>query len=309
MTMNMIETIGLSKQFKTVKAVNDINIKVPQGAICGFLGKNGAGKTTAIKMLVGLTKPTSGSIMLSGSEVKFGERENSNIGYVPDVPNFYGYMTANEYLKFCGNLYGIKGDKLSSLISELLKKVGLSGKNKTKISGYSRGMKQRLGIAQALINQPEMIFMDEPISALDPTGRYEVMEIIRSLKGTVTIFFSTHILADVENTCDHIIILDKGRVLEENGIAELKQKYSSNTAKVKFFSDDDNEKFVSGLKNISGLCIQKQSFSDVLVKAEDRTEQELGEVIFGVLGGNKLVPQSYCTYTPSLEEIFLGVTK
>lgn len=303
--MNAIETMGLSKQFGMHKAVKNLDLHVPKGSICGFLGKNGAGKTTTIKMLVGLTKPTSGSVSLMGRNRKFGTSSNAHIGYLPDVPNFYGYMTGREYLEFCGKLYAMEGSKLKSRIDELLKRVGLKN-TKTRIAGYSRGMKQRLGIAQALINEPDIIFMDEPISALDPIGRHEVMEIIRSLRDTVTVFFSTHILADVETTCDYVLILDNGEILADDSIVNIKQKHASNTVKLKLYTPNDGSKFMEIAERFDGLSVEEQNRMEFLLKANDM--HELGKWIPSILSQAQIPMESYQAYVPSLEDIFLEVT-
>jgi len=300
-----VETVDLTKQFGTYKAVDNLSLKIPAGSICGFLGKNGAGKTTTIKMLVGLAKPTNGSIFLMEAERRFGHCNNGNIGYLPDVPNFYGYMTAPEYLDFCGKLYGMKGNKRKGRIDELLKRVDLLGV-KTRITGYSRGMKQRLGIAQALMNEPNVIFMDEPISALDPIGRHEVMEIIRSLRGLVTVFFSTHILSDVENVCDYGLILDKGKLLADNTIENIKEKYSSNIAKIRLCSSADSGKFYSLAKNHIDLAIEEKSPVEFLLRGTDI--RVLGKCIPSMLSEAGIALESYQAYVPSLEDIFLEVT-
>ena len=300
-----IKTVGLTKQFGEYKAVDNLNLKIPTGSICGFLGKNGAGKTTTIKMLVGLAKSTSGSIFLMERERKFGHCRNGQIGYLPDVPNFYGYMTAMEYLEFCGKLYGMENKKRRSRIEELLKRVDLFGV-KTNIAGYSRGMKQRLGIAQALINEPSIIFLDEPISALDPIGRYEVLEIIRSLRGVVTVFFSTHILSDVENICDHGLILHKGKVLIDDSIENIKKRYASNAAVIRLCSSSDGGKFYSLAKEYAELRIEEKGPMEFILHAEDM--QVLGKNIPVMLSNADIGLESYNSYAPSLEDIFMEVT-
>ena len=300
-----IETIGLTKQFGAYKAVNNLGLKIPEGSICGFLGKNGAGKTTTIKMLVGLAKPTNGSIFLMKTERRFGHCNNSAIGYLPDVPNFYGYMTATEYLDFCGKLYGMESKKRKSRIDELLKWVDLLGV-KTLISGYSRGMKQRLGIAQALMNEPHVIILDEPISALDPIGRHEVMEIIRSLHGLVTVFFSTHILSDVESVCDYGLILEKGKVLADDSIENIKKKHSSNTAVIRLCSSVDGSRFHSLAKGRADLTIEEKSSVEFIMRGENM--QTLGRCVPSMLSEAGIALESYKAYVPSLEDIFLEVT-
>jgi len=303
--MNTIETKGLTKRYGTYTAVDNLNLKVAKGSICGFLGKNGAGKTTTIKMLTGLAKPSSGAISLSGVERRYGSNNNSNIGYLPDVPAFYGYMTAREYMNFCGKLYPMDGNKLKSRIDELLKQVGLFDVKKN-ISTFSRGMKQRLGIAQALINEPDVIFLDEPISALDPIGRNEVMTLIRSLRGFITVFFSTHILTDVENTCDHVLILEKGKVLADDTIANLKQKRARNAALLRLYSPEDCNKFSAMVQDRNAFIIEPHSPTEIILKAENLPV--LSKRISAILVEADISMESFQAYTPSLDDIFIEMT-
>ncbi len=303
--MFAIETNGLTKKYAAHTALDGLTIKIPKGSICGFLGKNGAGKTTTIKMLVGLTKPTSGTISLMGSEYRYGSHDNSIIGYLPDVPNFYGYMTAREYLDFCGKLYGMEKSKLKKRVDELLIQVGLENA-KNHIVGFSRGMKQRLGVAQALINEPDIILMDEPISALDPIGRHEVMELIRSLRGKVTVFFSTHILADVETTCDYALILNKGKLLVADTIANIKQSYSSNTALIRFFTPEDGAQFIGKVGADTGFTVEKRNPLEFLLRGQ--TTNDLGRIISKVLAESNVSMESYNAYVPTIEDIFMEVT-
>jgi ABC-2 type transport system ATP-binding protein len=167
------------------------------------------------------------------------------VGYLPDVPGFYEWMTAEEFLRFAGGLFGLSGRKLSERVDTLLDLAGL-GEVKTRIGGYSRGMKQRLGIAQALVNAPRLLMLDEPTSALDPIGRKEVLEMIGTLAGRTTVFFSTHILADVERVCDTVAILDRGRVVAQAPIDELTQRYGAQRLLVEV--EGDPQRLVSGLQ-------------------------------------------------------------
>lgn len=303
--MNSIETKGLTKRYGTYTAVDNLCLNVAQGSICGFLGKNGAGKTTTIKMLTGIAKPTSGNISLSGVERKYGSNNNSNIGYLPDVPCFYGYMTAREYLNFCGRLYSMDGNVLKARIDELLKQVGLLDAKKN-ISTFSRGMKQRLGIAQALINKPNVIFLDEPISALDPIGRNEVMTLIRTLRGLITVFFSTHILTDVENTCDHVLIMEKGRVLADDTIVNLKQKHSENAAILRLYTPDDGSRFSALAKGQKDLDVESKSPTEFILRADNL--HILGKYISLILTKADISMESFLAYTPSLDDIFIKMT-
>jgi ABC-2 type transport system ATP-binding protein len=219
-----IEITRLVKKFGDAVALDGIELAVPRGSVFGFLGPNGAGKTTALRILTGLAHPTSGEARILGADVSTaGNDVRSQIGYLPDVPGFYPWMTAVELVEYAGRLFGIGPATVRERAESLLEMAGLSDV-RTKVGGFSRGMKQRLGIAQALINAPSVLLLDEPTSALDPIGRREVLEMIASLRGRTTVFFSTHILADVERVCDTVAILDRGRVVANAPIAELKRR-------------------------------------------------------------------------------------
>jgi ABC-2 type transport system ATP-binding protein len=204
-----------------------VDLTVDEGSVYGFLGPNGAGKTTTLRILTGLAAPTSGAARIFGADVVSATNSvRAQIGFLPDVPGFYGWMTAPEFLTFSGRLFGMPRAELDARVRALLDLAGLSGVS-TRIGGYSRGMKQRLGVAQALINAPRLLMLDEPTSALDPIGRREILEMIASLKGRTTVFFSTHILSDVERVCDTVAILHKGRVVAQSSIGELKARYGA----------------------------------------------------------------------------------
>jgi len=221
---NAIEITRLVKTFGDAVALDGIDLAVPHGSVFGFLGPNGAGKTTALRILTGLARPTAGEARILGANVSTaGNVVRSRIGYLPDVPGFYPWMTAMELVEFAGRLFGIEPTTLRQRAESLLQMAGLS-EVKSKVGGFSRGMKQRLGIAQALINAPSVLLLDEPTSALDPIGRREVLEMIASLRGRTTVFFSTHILADVERVCDTVAILDRGKVVANAPIAELTRR-------------------------------------------------------------------------------------
>ncbi|MFH1737016.1 MAG: ABC transporter ATP-binding protein, partial [Actinomycetota bacterium] len=225
-----IESRGLTKVFNGAAAVDHIELTVPTGSVFGFLGPNGAGKTTTARMLVGLARPTSGTATILGFDItKDLAQVRKRIGFLPDVPAFYPWMTGLEYLLFVADVFGIRTGEAKGKAAASLERAGLKGV-KTKIGGYSRGMKQRLGIAQALINDPKVILMDEPTSALDPIGRKEVLETISSLGGEITVFFSTHILNDVERVCDNVAILNKGKILADETLDSLKSQYAAKPA-------------------------------------------------------------------------------
>ncbi|MBN2405107.1 MAG: ABC transporter ATP-binding protein [Coriobacteriia bacterium] len=222
-----IEIVGLTKVYGKTRALDGVDLEVPQGSVFGFLGPNGAGKTTTLRILTGLATPDQGTARILGRDVTDVDNDvRSDIGFLPDVPGFYPWMTAEEFLRFSGGLFGIAGEALDARVKALLELAGLTGV-KQKVGGYSRGMKQRLGVAQALINSPKILMLDEPTSALDPIGRKEVLDMITALAGRTTVFFSTHILSDVERVCDTVAILHKGTVVTQAPINELKERYGS----------------------------------------------------------------------------------
>ena len=296
---------GLVKDFHGVLAVNGLDLSVPEGSIYGFLGPNGAGKTTTLKMIAGMTEPTSGEIEIMGEKVTFGNHQHRDmIGYLPDVPGFYDWMTAREFLTFVGGLYHIPRDVLSQRCDELLELVHLKKHTKKKIGTYSRGMKQRLGIAQALVNNPKVVLLDEPVSALDPIGRKEVMDIILSLKSKVTVFFSTHILADVERICDRIVIIHEGKKLLEDSIENIKKVPDVRELVYECDHEEDVMKIYEKMNHYHDCEITYDKHT-ITFKTRDinSLRSYLNEVIYY---GNILIKKSYIKEI-SLEDIFLKV--
>ncbi len=216
-----VELGDVRKVFGQTAALDGLTLTVPEGSVFGFLGPNGAGKTTTLRILAGLARPTSGTARVLGRDAGGDGDTRALVGYLPDVPAFYRWMTAADYLRFAGRLFGLQGAALEARVASLLDLADLAGV-RTRIGGYSRGMKQRLGVAQALINGPRLLLLDEPTSALDPIGRREVLDMIVALRGRTTVFFSTHILADVERVCDTVAIIDRGRVVEQAEIDDLR---------------------------------------------------------------------------------------
>ena len=215
----------LSKYFGKFVALDGLSLSVERGGVFGFLGPNGAGKTTTLRLFTGLTNASTGRMWVAGEDVSGRSlRLRSKVGYLPESPAFYGWMTGSEFLHFTGELYGM-GDKQARLrAGELLEQVSLADAADRKVKGYSRGMQQRLGLAQALMHGPEILFLDEPASALDPMGRRDMLETIRTLKGQTTVFVSTHILADVERVCDHVAIINRGKLVIMGSIDELRSR-------------------------------------------------------------------------------------
>lgn len=221
--MDMLKISHISKKFGDKQVLQDVDFAVPEHAVYGFVGQNGAGKTTTMKLVLGLLPADKGEIFVNGQKVTFGENPaNRYIGYLPDVPEFYPYMTASEYLHFCGAVTGMDDKECKNRAEELLDLVGLC-KEEHRIKGFSRGMKQRLGSAQALLNRPRLLVCDEPTSALDPVGRKEILDILASAGEQTTVLFSTHILSDVERICGQFAFLHEGRILRQGSMEEMKK--------------------------------------------------------------------------------------
>jgi ABC-2 type transport system ATP-binding protein len=217
-----IEARGLSKRFGPILALDGLDLAVPTGSVFGLLGPNGAGKTTTIRILTGLARPTAGSASVAGVAVGLDEPTlHRRVGYLDQDPRFYGWMKGRELLELVGRLHGLAGADLRSRVAEMLTRTGLVGAADRRIGGYSGGMRQRLGIAQAMLHRPDILFLDEPVSSLDPEGRRDLLELIAGLRGEATVVFSTHVLSDVERICDRVAILDRGRRVTEGPLEDL----------------------------------------------------------------------------------------
>jgi len=300
-----IEISRLVKTFGDAVALDGIDLAVPQGSVFGFLGPNGAGKTTALRILTGLARPSSGAARILGTDVSTaGNVVRSRIGYLPDVPGFYPWMTATELVEFAGRLFAIDRATLRERARSLLEMAGLADV-RTKVGGFSRGMKQRLGIAQALINAPSVLLLDEPTSALDPIGRRDVLEMIASLRGRTTVFFSTHILADVDRVCDTVAILDRGRVVANAPIAELKRRAAVDRLVMEV--DGDPTALVSELRSRPWLRSLEQSDSQITLAVTDvkSAQRELPAAIAAAGLGLKRLEGA----EQSLEDLFVELVR
>ena len=301
--MDILQIEHLSKKFGSTQAISDLSFSVPEGSIFGFIGQNGAGKTTTMKMVLGLLKPDSGSVMIKGEKVSFGEtKTNRIVGYLPDVPEFYNYLRPKEYLKLCGEITGLSADQIISRSEELLQLVGLSNINK-KIGAFSRGMKQRLGIAQALLNEPELLICDEPTSALDPVGRKEILDILLKVKGKTTVIFSTHILSDVERICDYVAVLNKGKLILTGPLAQIKSQHKSDTISIEFNSSEDKNAFMAcpEIKDILNRTEETKTGLSLHTSDISKTER----LILEVLLKHKLLPLRLEINEPTIESLFL----
>ncbi len=299
--MNAIEIKNLTKKYRTgfflrrTTAVQKLNLVINEKEITGFLGPNGAGKTTTIKSILGIITPTSGDITIFGKDPK-DISSKSRIGFLPEEPYFYDYLTGYEFLKFYGKLFEIENDILKKRIKELLDEVGMTDSAGKSLKKYSKGMLQRIGIAQALINDPDLIILDEPMSGIDPIGRRDIREIILNLKNKgKTVFFSSHILSDVEIICDKIAIINKGRLVDVKEISELR-KSESRSCEISVYSA--NTQILQSLITLNGFI--KERGNILLFEAEEEGINELLKKIID--SGGKIV--SINPAQKSLEEVF-----
>lgn len=297
--MNMLQLFHVSKSFGEKQVVKDISFSVPEGSVFGFIGQNGAGKTTTMKMILGLLQMDGGEITVNGKKVRYGQNEtNRLIGYLPDVPDFYGFMTPKEYLMLCGSVTGLSRAACVKRAEELLEMVGLSEANK-RIHGFSRGMKQRLGIVQALLNSPKMLICDEPTSALDPVGRKEILEILSAVKKETTVLFSTHILSDVERICDQIAFLHNGEIALEGTLEEIKKVRGGTGLEIEFCKPEDVGRFQSWYPG-------GRREGPVKLFYEKKTEQDMMEIM-KIFVEKQITVQRMEMLEPNLEDLFMEV--
>lgn len=298
--MDMLQIKNLRKRFGDKEVLKGLELSVPEHSIFGFVGRNGAGKTTTMKAILGLLQVDDGEIYVSGKKVVYGQTStNRYIGYLPDVPEFYSFMTPREYLRLCGQSLDMKKADIEERSTELLALVGLADE-KHRIKGFSRGMKQRLGIAQALLARPKLLICDEPTSALDPIGRKEILDILLSVKGETTVLFSTHILSDVERICTDVAFLNDGKIAKQGTVNELKRTH----CREEFMVEVIEEKCLKQLKNI--FVNTRDTEQNTLVFPGG--DKEMYEV-FGFITEHRIPVRRIERIEPSLESLFWEVVK
>jgi len=259
-----VEIKQVTKQFKEKTAVDSFSMTIESGECVGLIGPNGAGKSTLIKMISNISDPSSGEIFLDGKPISSQKKE---IGYLPQYPNFFSWMTAKETLFFMGELSGLTKDELTSIIPTILSKVGLNGEENRKVRTFSGGMKQRLGIAQALLHKPSLIIMDEPVSALDPIGRREVLNIIEEIKKETTILLSTHILNDAEEICERFVMIKNGKKIEDTTLSDLLNRH--NQHKISFELTTKNDQWITLIEQLPYVKNIESIGKKVKIEVED----------------------------------------
>ncbi len=303
-----ISISNLTKRYGTVEAVTALTLEVPEGSIFGFLGANGAGKTSTIKVLAGLSEPTAGSASVSGVPVTGDGEHRRHLGYLGQEPRFYDWMSGRQTLEYVAGFHGQERTASRQRVDELLVLVGLADAADRKTKTYSGGMRQRLGIAQALVGRPAVVMLDEPVSALDPIGRRDVLELMARLRGETTVFYSTHILDDVQRVSDHVAILDHGRLVTAAPTKELMASFTRGVLEVVLGGADAS--MTVALSNLDGVATARtvQRDGDVwtfeIQTDEGRTaEAQRAIAAFAVAGGLTLISTSQ--HQPDLEQVFM----
>lgn len=303
--MNAIETHGLTKDYGNLVAVKDLNLTVKPGTVYGFLGPNGAGKSTTINMLMGFIKPTAGTASILGFDIKKQHKEIRKItGYLPERPAFYDDLSGKGNLEYFGRLIGV--EDLDGRTEELLKTVGLEGRGNDRVRTYSHGMRQRLGIAVALLGKPKLLILDEPTTGLDPQGSHDIREVIKKLKGEkVTIFLSSHILHEVQDISDMVGIVKKGQLIVERPIEEFLRSTEGKMTVIEISApkfEDSQIDIVKKLKGVGGVT-RNNGFIDVMVESPAMAE----DINIALVNAGCRV-RGIREKMPTLEDAFLKVT-
>lgn len=305
--MSAVRLEALRKHYGAVRALDGLTLTVQPGTVFGFLGPNGAGKTTTIRLLTGLARPSGGRAWVAGQEVTASGKTSTRTGCLAEDPAFYPWMTPADLLDHVGRVFALNAAQRKARCDELLEQVGLASVSRRRIGGFSRGMRQRLGLAQALVNRPEVLFLDEPVSALDPAGRKEVLNLIESLRGQCTVFMSTHILADVERVCDRVGIINQGKLVIEASQAELRASTSIPAFEIEVDAESAAAfgTWLEGLREAAWLqsvaVNRENSTARLVVNDLESARREL----LPALAQSGLNLRRYEVVTPSLEDIFL----
>ena len=304
----MIEVQNLVKKYGNHTAVKGISFKVDTGKIYGFLGPNGAGKSTTMNIMTGCLAATEGKVIINGHDIFEEPKEAKKcIGYLPELPPVYMDMTPKEYLRFVGKARGVKKIELDHQIEEIMERTGIDGVANRLIKNLSKGYRQRVGLAQALVGYPEIIILDEPMVGLDPKQIIEIRELIKSLKENHTVFLSSHILSEVSAVCDYVMIISDGRLVASDTPENLSQHISGNCLDVSVKGDE--EQIVSSLRNIAGVGeIQVVSNENEIVKLKITSENDIRSEVFLALSQINATIMELSSNSMSLEDIFLKLT-
>jgi len=307
----VIETVNLTKIFgNRLIAVNNMNLRVEEGATYGVLGPDGAGKTTLIRLLLGLIKPTAGKVMVFGREMTINSADlRQRIGYLPTNPKFPPRMTPITYLDFTGRLFGMGRDERMNRLSKLLRAVDLLPSASREIKGFSTGMVTRLGLAASLMNDPELLILDEPTSGLDPAGRKSTLDLLEEIGKTKTILISSHILGDIDRVCNHVGIVNEGKVISSGPIKEMKKLIKNNVVRLEIEGDLEPLRVRLGsVRGVSGVEKKEDFILDIALDDSVPSTRTLKEIM-DLVSDSGLELISINSSTSRIEDAFLKLTK
>ena len=304
----MIVIRDLHKHYGSVHALDGLDMTVEPGTIFGFLGPNGSGKTTTLRILTGLAQATSGQAQVAGVDVSSdGKTLSRRIGYLPEEPAFYPWMTPREFLDYLGRLHGLSPVERSRRIDDLLALVHLAEVSKRRIGGFSRGMRQRLGMAAALVHKPDVLLLDEPVSALDPVGRKEVLDLIEALSGECTVLMSSHILADVERVCTHVGIIARGRMVVQSQREALLEQYAQPLFLAEAETSSSAARWAESLRGLPWIAsVDLQDEKIRITVREIRLARQ--ELLRSAVAHNVTLLR-YEETRPSLEDVFMRLVE
>jgi len=304
----VIETRDLTKRYGTFTAVNKLNLVVRQGEVFGLLGPNGAGKTTTTLMLLGLTEPTSGSVRVLGLDpARQPLRVKARVGYMPDQVGFYDEMTARENLTYIARLNGLPGGEIDGRVTRALERVGLEGVANKRVGTFSRGMRQRLGLADVLVKQPELIIMDEPTSGLDPEASHEFLKMIQGLKEEgISILLSSHLLYQVQAVCDRVGLFNQGRMVLEGPVTDLARKVLGGAYRVHVDVEGEKSAIMEALKRLPRVhAVRAMDTTRYEVEADDDIRPEVAKAV--IEAGGRLLGLG--AQAQSLDDIYTAYFK
>lgn len=303
--MSAVKVEVLRKAFRQVQALDGLTFSVEPGTVFGFLGPNGAGKTTTLRILAGLARPDSGTAHLAGHPAGPASPARRLVGYLPEEPRFYSWMTATEFLRdYVAGLFGLRAEEARGRTAELLGLVGLQDAARRRIAGFSRGMRQRLGLAQALLNRPQVVLLDEPVSALDPAGRRDMLQLIEELRRTTTVLMSTHILEDVERVCDTVGILKQGRMVAVDARQALLDRYATPLIEVAFQAAPDRvAAWTEQVRRLEEVVSVVQDES--LVRIQLGADRAAGQQVLAQAVASGMCVERFEHSRPTLEGVFL----
>ncbi len=305
--MSAIRIEGLHKSYGKIRALDGLSLTVEPNTVFGFLGPNGAGKTTTLRILAGLARPDGGKAWVADEPVGPDSPARALVGYLPEEPRAYSWMTPQEFLgTYVGGLFGMTSREARARCAELLEIVGLKDVARRRVGGFSRGMRQRLGLAQALLNKPQVLLLDEPVSALDPVGRRDMLLLIERLKGEATVLMSTHILEDVERVCDTVGIINQGRLVVVDERQALLDRYAVPAIEVEFEASPEQQQAwrrqIAAQAFVTSIAEHDQTIRIRL----DGSPTARGEMTRLVLGSGLPIAR-YALAKPTLEDVFLGL--